>query len=174
MKTTIETINNQLCTVVRKPFDAEKIKNRLALGYSLPVEFPNGYRAILHNSYKDGTWQTEQGKWSGENMSETVSLEILPALKRNPKDVELLHLYASYKLYAVIKVEIEHIEPVYKEFGDITPKKPDIRSIIHDTFIFGEDWANLKEGMLGTIISSTITHAIDDRTGERVEIALEG
>lgn len=62
MKTTIETINNKLCTVIRRPFDAEWVKGQLAMGVPVRVREVHGVQWAWVFSENNGRYYSERGE----------------------------------------------------------------------------------------------------------------
>jgi len=121
MQVTPETIYGKLCTVIRRPFNAEWVHNELSL-WRLPLcEHRGRWEHIT------GDWCFENGAPSGDfklhggqlTRSEHIdyTVTILPPLPRNPTkdDAWLLYLYASHGLFAVWE-SIDSYE--YKHFPD--------------------------------------------------------
>ncbi len=141
---TIEEIQGRKYTVIRKPFDAEWVREQLAIGMPVWIE----KRAFSSYSEK---WHTDaQLLCNEDSLNKIVRFEkdgshevlcskaILPPLPRKPKpsDAWLLHLYAAHGVIA------------YSDDADFM------------TCLF------LAGGNM-----QTITHALHN--GERVDVAIE-
>ncbi|MCA9340410.1 MAG: hypothetical protein KDA17_05840 [Candidatus Saccharibacteria bacterium] len=107
MKTSIETINNHLVTVIRKPFDVEWVREQLAMGAPLIVQ-------LLFDSVEDDfnpprieIWKCEDDFIDRTTHPEETGLRAayiiskLPALPKHPtpEDAALLYRYASEGLF---------------------------------------------------------------------------
>lgn len=97
--TSVETIGNRLCTVIRKPFDPEWVREQLTMGMPVMVD--------LGNNVYDAIYGIKDSRALLYNASDTVHLDnirytlaILPALKRypTPYDARLLHRYEAENL----------------------------------------------------------------------------
>lgn len=86
MQTTIETIGGKLCTVIRKPFDADWVREQLSMGIPVVGELPRGERIPFYILDIDQ-----------EFYDYPFVVTILPALPRHPKpeDAPLLYRYAA-------------------------------------------------------------------------------
>ena len=146
MKTTIEEINGKLCTVIRKPFDVECVKEQLDIKMPVVVETiehevcGKNIKGIhkLHK-YIDKNWFCGINIGAEDSWFESI-IVVLPALPRYPKpeDAPLLYRYMA-----------EGIIPILDECESL------------DRMIFTNGFG---EGR--------ITHATHN--GERVEVAIEG
>lgn len=100
MKTSIETRNGKLVTVIRKSFDAEWVGEQLAVGMPVVAEYLNDggstYRKVLRDALERKCYEAQT------EITPLYTITILPALPRNPKpeDVPLLYRYASEGLFA--------------------------------------------------------------------------
>ena len=86
-KVTIETIGGKQCTVIRKPFDAEWVKEQLDMGIPLRGEFfgvGGTYENIIEPHMDELDWYIAEGKYI---------LTILPALPKHPKPEDAKRLY---------------------------------------------------------------------------------
>lgn len=128
MQVSTETINGELMTVIRKPFDAEWVNQQLSIGVPVTCEFPKTEgtcyqdgRVIIvscdgSDEYKYITWQTDwdtDDAYCTDRMLESYIITTLPPLPRNPTadDAWLLHLYASHGLYAAFGIyQFAHID----------------------------------------------------------------
>lgn len=166
MKTTIEEINGKLCTVVRKPFDAEWVKSQLDIGIPVLMDSPKHlpHRHVI-TAYNEDEFQSSvsseygyefnsaRDSWNKESDCRNV-LIILPALPRNPKpeDARMLYRYMA-----------EGIDIIWKWGGEIE-----------------DDWESITCGLLHNqdgidLIGDgavPIAYAINSETGERVEVAI--
>lgn len=84
-KVSIEEINGKQCTVIRKPFDAEWVKEQLSMGNYVRVETFNM------------EWERVVSQDFITNTNLKYILTILPALPKHPKpeDAPLLHRYMA-------------------------------------------------------------------------------
>lgn len=110
--TSIETINGKLCTVIKRKFDVEKVRESLAIGvpvvawhrfWKKPVVIVNCYADRDGIVFYQG-WFNESQTFALRDMVFSNTLTILPALPKHPKpeDAPLLYRYASEGLYARI------------------------------------------------------------------------
>ncbi len=172
MKVNIETINGKQCTVIRKPFDANWVKEQLSMGIpvlaekkdwkaegeygyknlNLILEFAPYYRGSYwcasecQNKGFHGIGYHKSGHRSIEG-SWTYILTILPPLPRNPK------LEDAWRLHELMAKGIS----VYFTWDDDRVRK---------TVWCADDFPVNQ-----LVDEITITHAT--LNGERVEIALE-
>lgn len=155
MKTTIETINGQLCTVVRKPFDAEMLLSNAELFIPTLVEriLVPKHNHIISSKEVTCIFNPAEARAFIRDIdtSDYCFVTNLSALPRHPENneatIRLLHAYGAAGLRPQQK------GPEYA--GDI-----DIIMLLYSP--------------IKAYNYCTINHAIDTDTGERVEIALEG
>jgi len=126
MKTTIETINGKLCTVIRKPFDAEWVRGQLADGFIVHVE---GYWGKTYVTGDSGHKLHLRGLPHDLPITEIdYTLAILPALPKHPKSKDELLIFRYYS---------EGLEPVLTDKGEnysylwVRPNKAEITHAIH-------------------------------------------
>lgn len=108
-KITIETINNNLVTVIRKPFDAEWVKGELSMDIPLIVERFDG--VIINTLYKYDTdlEKFEESGYYGHlyHIDELkYTLTILPALPKHPKTPRDDRILCAYMVVG-LDVQIE-------------------------------------------------------------------
>lgn len=156
---TIENINGEMMTVIRKPFDAEWVRGQLDIGESVIAESKTGIKwIVLYYSEQYGKWASVRQR--GDDIrqikpSHMVSVvKNLKALPRKPKpeDAALLYRYMA-----------EGIEPRGNYYDTRAGKKREN----HSAFSFMTYMYNCNDS------HREITHAIDTKTGERVEIAIK-
>ena len=162
-KVTIEEINGKQCTVIRKPFDAEWVKEQLSMGNHVRMEavYPDQDTVLIECStktYPAGESVSYFGAYdcfAEEDIKHTLT--ILPALPRKPtpEDAPLLYRYASEGLMVMIKTE-----GCYSDDYGI----PDEEDRWEEEYEFNSPLINVGE-------PQEITHAT--LNGERVEIAIE-
>lgn len=166
MKTTIETISGKLCTVIRRDFDAEKVRESLAMGVPVVAETKAKNRYLLKcfagGEYASSMQNKVVGGFciDGVSMSEphfAHTITLLPALPRHPKpeDAALLYRYLAEGLH-VIAHRLDNIE----------------RSKLVSTHRI-EDvlWGWWKAHP--PLAEYRITHCVDTH-GNRVDVAIEG
>ncbi len=99
-----ETINGKLCTVIRRPFDAEWVREQLAMGIPVMGESAQNGRMLIHDIGGDLVMVHLFFKGKFETGSDYVVfsaiehiISILPPLPRRPttEHARLLHLYAA-------------------------------------------------------------------------------
>lgn len=112
MKVTIEEINGKNCTIIRKPFDADWVKEQLSMG--IPVIAGDSItnkrniliRFVRHN--REGCYKYRNNEWfeccldrSIPEVELTSIITILPALPKHPKpeDAPLLYAYMAQGLF---------------------------------------------------------------------------
>ena len=160
MQVTIETINNKQCTVIRKPFDAEWVKEQLNMGIFPSVDLKCSKPltgSVL--CYKDSYFTYYDPQWNEIISFEKEMLElysvitILPPLPRNPtpEDAPLLYRYMA-----------EGLEPHASVV--VNPRK--YSGIEHSA---GHGIINRMRLYRDTTFQ--ITHATHN--GERIEIAIK-
>lgn len=180
METSIETINGKLYTVIRKPFDADWVREQLAMGVPVLAELKpsrNGYvkRGALvyagNNSFGIADWYDDEGGALYVDHSYQYTLTILPALPRYPKikDVDLLFRYASEGLRACIRNEAGNylhmagyepeVNAAYLPFSGHSQQGG---MVWFETSDFEDDHG----------VQPEITHAINSDTGERIDVAI--
>lgn len=96
MKTSIETINGQLCTVIRKPFCADYVREQLEMGVPVVCEYGLFDDSVVrHALFSELVLDAHIALYGEAAMRHTLT--ILPALPRNPTadDAPLLYRYAS-------------------------------------------------------------------------------
>lgn len=168
MKPTIETINGQLCTVVRKPFDAEYVKEQVSIGNTVRVEIFSRAFSICYVRGEDFYGLDETGEPDYVEVIDLCDVQMvttLPALPRRPENneatIRLLHAYRAAGLIPLGRSKNEGAHSKYKVLSNNpTPN--------------GSYESEPEIGEFIIKIGDEITHAIDTDTGERVEIALEG
>lgn len=103
ISTTIETINGKPYTVIRKPFDAEWVREQLVIEQSVLAEKSRGKLFTLWNCVEDN-FQSGGGDFHRKE-DFTHIITILPPLPRNPKpdDVKevsrVLYLYGCHNIF---------------------------------------------------------------------------
>lgn len=162
---TIEKINGKERTIIRKPFDAEWVKEQLCNGTGVTVELCNlTWRTLSYYDSEDDLYCGYLSKASASYIVNTIT--ILPPLPKHPKseDAPLLHLYAANGL-TVCSEHLDNATPpnVVKfhfvgcgKKGIYTEFNPPLDCKNHLNW-----WANYP-----------LTHAT--LSGEYVEIAIEG
>jgi len=144
MKTTIETINGKLCTVIRKPFDAEWVRGQIEMEENPTFILKGCFYKFSHYTTYDSRVVyhafNEVSGWSAVDLKEAVICKYLPALPKNPKSKDELLIFRYYS---------EGLEPVLTDKGEN----------------YSYLWVRPNK--------AEITHAIHAETGERVEIAIE-
>lgn len=152
MKVTSESIGGKPYTVIRKPFDAEWVKEQLSAGIPIVAQAYDG-RVDYYFGYKDNRFL---GFLYGEmhRGSLVATINKLPPLPRKPttEDSSLLHLYAAHGLYAcgTARVMGEEWETYFYTIVYSNDKRPIVS-------IEGE--------------SDTITHCVTE-DGERIDVAI--
>ena len=154
MKISIETIGDKQCTVIRKPFDAEWVKEQLSMG--IPVVAACDWR---EGNYYIADFLGDKFYYLNENGSIdtanancwTWTLTILPPLPRNPtpEDAPLLYRYMAEGLEICGSSGRDALGCRHQTTGGIY--------LLMSTLLEGN-------------VRVTITHAIHN--GERVEIAI--
>lgn len=146
MQTSVETISGKLCTVIKRPFDAEWVREQLAMGMPYMYEAEDGYRG---NFYPKIRTLVEKAIDIGRLTPKYV-ITILPALPRRPtpEHAPLLYRYASEDVFVV---GTGHDGPSY-------PNGLGLSGILH-----------LSKTHKG---KAEITHATDTN-GNKIEIAIE-
>src|SRR5688572_12506990 len=98
-----ETINGKLCSVIRKPFCAEWVREQLAMGVPVVADYGKKGFAKL-TSYDDtrGAFCSGNNVFAPDYTDWRYTLTILPPLPRRPtaEDAGLLHLYAAHGIFA--------------------------------------------------------------------------
>jgi len=110
---TIETINGREYTVIRKPFNAEWVREQLAIGNAVTCSYRGkpSRTLVVYNEWMDGLNHSQWKVIGGTRDLGTDELEyvrvILPPLPRRPKpsDAPLLHLYLSMGIIPVFGEE---------------------------------------------------------------------
>lgn len=103
LPTSIETINGKLCTVIRRPFDAEWVREQLAMGVPVVTDL-----AVLLFAASEGRYYTERGYMvldgARQHLPEARIKTILPALPKNPtpEHAALLYRYMAEGIYPVL------------------------------------------------------------------------
>lgn len=95
-KVSIEEINGKQCTVIRKPFDAEWVKEQLGMGNYVRVETFNM------------EWERVVSQDFITNTNLKYILTILPAIPKHPKpeDAPLLYRYMAEGIIPMYKIHI--------------------------------------------------------------------
>lgn len=108
----VETINGKQCTVIRKPFDAEWVKEQLSMGIPLVVQDNELERWQLFGRANAFPWLSASSLNDGRVDSLYSScieyvLTILPPLPRRPKpeDAPLLYRYMSEGITPVLATD---------------------------------------------------------------------
>ena len=163
MKVSIEEINGKQCTVIRKPFDPEWVKEQLGMGNTVVVSF-DYYHNYINNWYslsyitedgeivplrvmnprKLGGWQVCEDAGCFAGRPDAV-ITILQALPKNPKPEDVCRLY---------EYMAEGIDNIWGESGNVT---------IGGSLLL----QHIKAGDELSITNAEVK-------GERVEIALVG
>jgi hypothetical protein len=165
IKPTIEEINGRKCTVIRKPFDAEWVKEQLDMGIPIIGEDLCGDRfRIIENCYGSDKWIKAYDEDNSTYDSMTYDqfnyiITTLPALPRYPKpeDAPLLYRYMA-----------EGIVPVLVDKSGYNGGFIGFCAISNTQTLLVKH----SDGQPITIhMEAEITHATMD--GERVEIAIE-
>jgi len=156
MKVSIETINNKLVTVIRKPFDAEWVKEQLSMGIPVDAEENGRHRHNLCRKFGCDFISAKGGAYgeflvSGEELKYTLT--ILPPLSKHPKPEDAGDLYA----YAKEGLMVEGLMNAYVGGKYIDQ-------------IGGAKLHNIIKALEYEGRNITITHATLE--GERVEIAI--
>lgn len=110
-RVSIETIGGKLCTVIRRPFDTEWVREQLAMGVPVIAERISLQRFLLVRDDHEGKYKgikadSPYGYYSEGRTIDIAphifeyTITILPALPRNPKPehAALLYRYASESL----------------------------------------------------------------------------
>lgn len=91
--TTIETIDNTLCTIIRRPFDAEAVRESLAMGVPVVAETSKKLEVVIIQWCDDGSVFYEDDlsirDCSISEMEFTHTLTMLPSLSPFPADEEV-------------------------------------------------------------------------------------
>lgn len=166
-KVAIETINGKLCTVIRRSFDAEKVRESLAMGGPTLVEIAKAEKHILLSDDYEGGIDTVKYRglygyddhiitcFTYEDI--TAALVILPALPRNPKPEDAA-LIAAYNAQGLV-VFGEDDNGVDLEFCVQNGK----------LWCYNDNWE-----VFGALqAEEEITHCVD-ASGNRVDVAIEG
>lgn len=114
MKISIEEVAGKKCTIIRRPFDAEWVREQLLTQPAIIAESEDFRHVItdvmitrLGNERWRGHYAGEyiRDSWGTSYLKHTVT--ILPALPRRPKpeDTKLLHRYAAEGLFASYECE---------------------------------------------------------------------
>lgn len=163
MKTSIETINGELCTVVKRPFDADAVRKSLAMGVPVLVEDKHETRGTLvreirRQSMGNGSWVIYYDCACNVDGHMTIvevraaammyALTILPALSKHPKteDAALPYRYASEGIFLV------------GTYGDED----------YETCGFRQFLEMYHSGKLKAVVGAV------DADGNRVEVAIKG
>jgi len=153
MKVTIEEINNKQCTVIRKPFDAEWMKEQLGMWQPVRVEYRDGY-CFTYTIPDGGGFElhTHLIRKHGEPIN---TLTILPALPKHPKPEDAPLLYR----YMAEGIEV-HADDSYMD------EEVCFRGVARGI----EKFILCGDGFINRQFEFEITHAT--LNGERVEIAI--
>lgn len=115
METSIETIRGRLCTVIRKPFDADEVTQIVQLGGVVEAETRHGRTRYIEDVALIETEDHPYGIWmyrgydretlspfSLTETSFTNTVKRLPALPRKPlsdRDLDLICAYRSHGIF---------------------------------------------------------------------------
>lgn len=130
-KVSVEVINGQPATVIRKKFDAEAVRKQLSMGVPVVVEYSRE-GILLREVVTQQTMTEPVFAFDSEKKIHYVerdrrfdnTVTILPPLPRHPsgpEDAALLYRYAAEGLFAVIRYGGEESPFVGCEYGP-TPR----------------------------------------------------
>lgn len=168
MKVTSENISGRLVTVIRRPFDADAVRESLAIGVPTVVETVHGGRNVVHKEielvsvFSDGSSRIQYDCGDTKILAVSVKsiITILPPLPRHPtlEHAGLLYRYASEGVFAVLDYEVatDVVESlVFRGMRIDDVAAPWLGD-------WGSQWKNAE-----------ITHAVD-ASGDRLDVAIEG
>lgn len=161
MKTSIETIGGRLCTVIRKPFDAEWVKSQLDIKSIITVSTHAGLWPLLSYEYNEHGEMYEYLTSNGishdyiyeHSIIDVVT--ILPAIPLHPTPQQV----AAYAA--------QDITPMVTAYGREYYVEPERGKLMLN---------GVEEGQYSTFENmpeAKITHATD-KQGNRVEVAING
>lgn len=163
MQVSIETINGKLCTVIRRPFDADKVRESLAMGVPVvAIEAGNEQLPLCLKSYNKGT--CEYHCWDGDaTFQETLlyTLAILPALPRYPTAKQVAK-YAAEGIY--LRANIWDEDELIEEDTSLVVVEGELRYDAGYAKFFDVE-------QTGYVLE--LTHAVGAE-GNRVEVAIYG
>lgn len=162
MKTSVETIKGKLCTVIRKPFDLEGVREHFVYNDSLQLEIQHSKYDKDRNKYylipeRQSALSFNEARKIRSASDIVYIITALPALPRNPtpEDAPLFSVYESHGLFAIIDVG-----------GDGDLIQP---SNISGKLYITEGWNDYR------LVDGVDSVAyVSDKDGNRVEIAIEG
>lgn len=157
------------CTVIRKPFDSEFVKEQLSMGVPVLVEefegHGKGVKPLLH--YKDEYFVGRNINAKSYRIAETLT--ILPALPKHPKpeDLEMIYAYMA----AGLNVHFNRYDWGEEKVTHNHPARVILNMLEHG----GNEICNATEARYIEGVTEAwrfeITHAT--LNGERVEVAIE-
>lgn len=176
MQTSVETINGKLCTIIRRPFDAEWVREQLAMGipvvawhrfWKKPVSLVNCYTSNDGEVFYQG-WFNQYETFSLLGMVFTDTITILLALPRRltPEHAPLLYRYCSEGIFAYLKGNSYPFPKwsIRDESGIFVGISEDVQGNVVGKFLETEGgWPH-----------NPVLEYATDTNGNRIEVAIEG